>query len=118
VATFAESGGEKSVAKAERGHTSMVSGEFDGSCKEWMLIERLLLNAPKKEEQMSNKDRGLLIVGVSSMRTWAAGLGGSNREGLLDDLRLVEEPGLGRVDKLRVIERIWRCWGTDGKRRV
>jgi len=81
-------------------------------------MERLLLTSPKKEEQMSYKDRGLLIVGVSSMRTWAAGLSGGSREGFLDDLRLVEEPGLGRADKLRVIERIWRCWGTDGKRRV
>lgn len=81
-------------------------------------IERLLISAPKKEEQMSTKDRGLLIVGVSSLRGWAAGLSGGSREGFLSDLRLVEEPGLGRGDKLRVVERIWRCWGVDGKRKL
>lgn len=78
-------------------------------------IERLLITAPKKEEKMSDKDRGLLIVGVSGMRSWAAGLSGAGREGFLDDLRLVEEPALSRGDKLRVVERIWRCWGVEGK---
>lgn len=67
---------------------------------------------------MSNKDRGLLIVGVSSMRSWAAGLSGGSREGFMDDLRLIEDPELSRGDKLRVVERIWRCWGIDGKRKV
>lgn len=42
-------------------------------------IERLLLSAPKQEKEMSERERGLLIVGVNGMRTWAAGLGGSKR---------------------------------------
>lgn len=67
---------------------------------------------------MSDRDRGLLIVGVSGMRTWAAGLGGTRREAFLEDLRMVEDPGLGRVDKLKVVDRMWRCWGIDGRRRV
>lgn len=66
---------------------------------------------------MTDKDRGLLIVGVSGMRTWAAGLSGGSREGFLDDLRLVEDPSMTRGDKLRVVERIWRCWGTTGKQK-
>ncbi|KAK8847520.1 hypothetical protein IAR55_005378 [Kwoniella newhampshirensis] len=81
-------------------------------------IERLLITAPKGKEEMSDRDRGLLIVSVSGMRTWAAGLGGSSRDSFLDDLRMVEDPGLTRGDKLRVVERIWRCWGVEGKKTV
>ncbi|WWD21611.1 hypothetical protein CI109_106097 [Kwoniella shandongensis] len=81
-------------------------------------IERLLITAPKGKEEMSDRDRGLLIVSVSGMRTWAAGLGGSSRDAFLGDLRMVEDPGLTRGDKLRVVERIWRCWGVEGKKTV
>lgn len=42
-------------------------------------IERLLL-VSKTEQEMSDRERGLLIVVVSGMRTWAAGVGGSKRE--------------------------------------
>lgn len=42
-------------------------------------------------------------------------LGASKREAFLDDLRMVENPVLKREDKLRVIERVWRCWGVDGR---
>jgi nuclear-control-of-ATPase protein 2 len=40
-------------------------------------VERILLTAPEEEQQMTQRDRGLLIVSVSGMRTWAAGLGSS-----------------------------------------
>ncbi|OCF33869.1 hypothetical protein I316_04581 [Kwoniella heveanensis BCC8398] len=81
-------------------------------------IERLLITAPKDTQEMSDKDRGLLIVSVSGLRTWATGLSGNNREGFMDDLRMVEDPRLTRGDKLRVVERIWRSWGAEGKRSV
>ncbi|RSH92300.1 Nuclear control of ATPase protein 2 [Saitozyma podzolica] len=80
-------------------------------------IERLLLTTPKHDEEMSDRDRGLLIVSVSGLRTWAGGLGG-NRDPFLGDLRMVEDPSMRRGDKLRVVERIWRCWGMDGRRVV
>lgn len=79
---------------------------------------------------MSDRERGRLIVSVSGMRTWAAGLGGSKREvgsiradrrgplmeqPFLGDLRLIEDPSLSRGDKLRVIDRIIRSWGVDGR---
>jgi hypothetical protein len=35
------------------------------------------LTAPEDEHEMTQRDRGLLIVSVSGMRTWAAGLGSS-----------------------------------------
>lgn len=40
-------------------------------------VERILLTAPEDENEMTQRDRGLLIVSVSGMRTWAAGLGNS-----------------------------------------
>ena len=36
----------------------------------------------------------------------------------MSDLRMVEDPNLSRGDKLRVVERIWRCFGVDGRMRV
>nr|ODN89520.1 hypothetical protein L203_02231 [Cryptococcus depauperatus CBS 7841] len=79
-------------------------------------IERLLLVSHDAQE-MSHCDRGLLIISVSSLRTWAVGLGSNSQEVFMDDLRLVEDPSLARSDKLRAIERIWRCWGLDGKKK-
>ncbi|AFR97473.1 hypothetical protein CNAG_04746 [Cryptococcus neoformans var. grubii H99] len=76
-------------------------------------IERLLITSP--EAEMTHRDRGLLIISVSSLRSWAIVLGASKREAFLDDLRMVEDPVLKREDKLRVVERIWRCWGVDGR---
>ncbi|ORX33993.1 ATP synthase regulation protein NCA2-domain-containing protein [Kockovaella imperatae] len=79
-------------------------------------IERLLLVAPKKGEEMSVQDRGLLIVAVSGLRSWARGMG-ATQDAFLDDLRLVEDPQLSRGTKLRAVERIWRSWGHDGRQR-
>lgn len=94
-------------------------------------VERILLTAPEDDQEMTQRDRGLLIVSVSGMRTWAAGLGSSREvscakirqncseltgQSFLDDLRMVENPTLGRRDKLQVVQRIWRCWGVDGRR--
>jgi nuclear-control-of-ATPase protein 2 len=81
-------------------------------------VERLLLTAPEDDTRMSDRDRGLIIVSVSGLRTWAVGISSRRREAFLDDLRMVEDPGLWRADKLRVVERMWRCWGMDGRRVV
>ncbi|KAL1407260.1 Nuclear control of ATPase protein 2 [Vanrija albida] len=78
-------------------------------------VERLLIVSPEDNSRMSDRDRGTLIVSVSGLRTWAAGITSTRREGFLDDLRMVEDPVLGRDDKLRVVERIYRCWGVDGR---
>jgi nuclear-control-of-ATPase protein 2 len=81
-------------------------------------VERILITAPEDDARLSNRDRGMIIVSVSGLRTWAVGMGSSTRQNFLDDLRMVENPALARVDKLRVVERMWRCWGLDGKKRV
>jgi hypothetical protein len=43
-------------------------------------VERLLLTAPEDEARMSDKDRGLIIVSVSGLRTWATGISSARRE--------------------------------------
>ena len=52
-------------------------------------MERILLTAPEDEHEMTQRDRGLLIVSVSGMRTWAAGLGSSREVSLLFGLSLM-----------------------------
>ena len=37
------------------------------------------------------------------------------RTPFLEDLGDLEDTRLGREAKLRVVERMWRCWGTYGE---
>lgn len=57
---------------------------------------------------------GLLLLSVSSLRqyaeTWLP-LRSRIREGFLEDVGDLEDPRLGRDEKLRVVERMWRLWG-------
>lgn len=78
-------------------------------------VERMLLTSGKVEQEMSDRERGLLILSVGGMRAWAAGLRGQHKEDFMDDLRLLESAKLGRKGKLRVVDRIWRGWGIDGR---
>lgn len=43
-------------------------------------IERLLLTTGKVEQEMTDRDRGLLLLSVGGMRAWAAGLRGQHKE--------------------------------------
>jgi nuclear-control-of-ATPase protein 2 len=102
-------------------------------------IERLLITQPdtnghehhhthvQVEQPGSNRDdaketpgtiphltAGLLLLSVSSLReyaeTWLP-LRSRLREGFLEDVGDLEDPGLGREEKMRVVERMWRSWG-------
>jgi len=57
---------------------------------------------------------GLLLLSVSSLRqygeTWLPPRS-RLREGFLEDVGDLEEPRLGREEKMRVVERMWRTWG-------
>ncbi|KAH9983347.1 ATP synthase regulation protein NCA2-domain-containing protein [Russula compacta] len=57
---------------------------------------------------------GLLLLSVSSLRqyaeTWLPPRS-RLREGFLDDVGDLEDPRLGREEKMRVVERMWRSWG-------
>jgi nuclear control of ATPase protein 2 len=57
---------------------------------------------------------GLLLLSVSSLRQYAETclpLRSRLREGFLDDVGDLEDPRLGREEKMRVVERMWRSWG-------
>lgn len=97
-------------------------------------IERLLITQPRTRrhehhhtranaEQHESKSTmgaipplttGLLLLSVSSLRqyaeTWLP-LRNRLREGFLEDVGDLEDPRLGREEKLRVVERMWRSWG-------
>ncbi|EIW81016.1 nuclear control of ATP synthase 2 [Coniophora puteana RWD-64-598 SS2] len=57
---------------------------------------------------------GLLLLSVTHLRQFAErSLPGRSalREGFLEDVRDLEDPGLGRAEKLRVVDRMWKSWG-------
>ena len=97
-------------------------------------IERLLIMQPRtrrhehhhthvKAEQYDTKGTkgaippltiGLLLLSVSSLRQYAETrlpLRSRLREGFLEDVGDLEDPRLGREEKLRVVEKMWRSWG-------
>ncbi|KAG6854123.1 hypothetical protein C0991_010287 [Blastosporella zonata] len=88
--------------------------------------ERLLITQPKsrhhKNGGTSGNDTsaitpltsGLLLLSVARLRTFAEKhlpQRSRLREGFLEDVGDLENPDLGRLDKMKVIERMWRCWG-------
>lgn len=91
-------------------------------------IERLLIAHPESHHDrahskpVSNSSlstvspltSGLLLLSVTHLRKYAETTLPANsrlREGFLDDVADLEDPTLGRVEKLRVMDRMWRSWG-------
>ena len=59
---------------------------------------------------------GLLLLALTRLRSFATThlpAGSRLRDGFLADVADLEDPRLGRSEKLRVVERMWRSWG-DG----
>jgi len=103
-------------------------------------IERLLIAQPRhahpehkhpetKIEQHSSPGStippltsGLLLLSVTHLRRYAETCLPPNsrlREGFLEDVVDLENPTLGRAEKLRVVDRMWRSWGDIlGWRRI
>ena len=89
-------------------------------------IERLLITQPTTP--LPSLPTGLLLLSVTRVRTYGERfLPGSSsssgyftrsrlpvgmRETFLEDVADLEDPELGRDAKMRVVERMWRCWGT------
>ena len=86
-------------------------------------IERLLITQPHTHGHANDGGRkgaiphltaGLLLLSVSSLRqyaeTWLPPRS-RLREGFLEDVGDLEDPGLDREEKMRVVERMWRSWG-------
>ncbi|KAF8895348.1 ATP synthase regulation protein NCA2-domain-containing protein [Infundibulicybe gibba] len=94
-------------------------------------IERLLTSQPPSNSQpnaspglreISPLTTGLLLLSVARLRVYAENylpLGSRIRDGFLEDVEDLENPDLGRAEKMRVVERMWRCWGQVlGWRRI
>lgn len=57
---------------------------------------------------------GLLLLALTRLRLFAATclpVGSRLRDGFLADVADLEDTRLGRAEKLRVVERMWRSWG-------
>ena len=80
---------------------------------------RICVNAEQHDTKSTNGaipplTTGLLLLSVSSLRQYAETqlpLRSQLREGFLEDVGDLEDPRLGREEKLRVVERMWRSWG-------
>ena len=58
---------------------------------------------------------GLLLLSVTQLRYYGETCLPSSsriREGFLQDVKDLEDQKLGRNEKLRVLDRMWRNWGT------
>ncbi|KAI6123925.1 NCA2-domain-containing protein [Pisolithus croceorrhizus] len=89
-------------------------------------VERLLLFQPKSLINHGDEDRpsdvippltsGLLVLSLTHLRKYAlTSLPARSqlREGFLEDVRDLEDPSLGRWEKLRVLDRMWRNWAHE-----
>jgi nuclear-control-of-ATPase protein 2 len=89
-------------------------------------IERLLISQPKSSYNshpprlMSTSDgipsltSGLLLLSLTHLRAYAeSSLPAYSllREGFLDDVANLEDPSLGRAEKMRIVDRMWKSWG-------
>ncbi|KAF8148713.1 ATP synthase regulation protein NCA2-domain-containing protein [Crassisporium funariophilum] len=55
---------------------------------------------------------GLLLLSLARLRTYAhAHLPPHIRGPFLEDLEMLEDPGMGVEGKIGVVARVWRCWG-------
>lgn len=83
-------------------------------------IERLLVMQPPTPSadsvEIAPLPTGLLILSLTRLRSYALSyLPPSMRTPFLEDLDDLEDTELGREAKLRVVERMWRCWGARGE---
>lgn len=57
---------------------------------------------------------GLLLLSVTRLRNYAENTLSPKsriREGFIQDVEDLEDPELGRDEKLRVVDRMWKSWG-------
>ncbi len=97
-----------------------------------MFLRRIekLLNHVDKRQMLTSKSQqtpiettstwlppvvsGLLLISVSHLRTYAEAylpMRSRLREGFLEDVADLEDPDLDRMEKQRVVDRMWRSWG-------
>ncbi|KAH8104699.1 NCA2-domain-containing protein [Cristinia sonorae] len=81
-------------------------------------IERLLIAQPQAGAQQGDRisplTSGLLLLSVTYLRKYAETRLPANsrlREGFLEDIADLESGELGRAEKMRVVDRMWKSWG-------
>ncbi|KAG1770838.1 NCA2-domain-containing protein [Suillus placidus] len=115
------------------GLLSIRPGRYGGKLRKtsvWLAmrrIERLLLFQPKLLHHRHNTENvnsdtipalttGLLVLSLAHLREYAlTSLPARSRlrEGFLEDIEDLEDPGLRRSEKLRIIDRMWKSWGKE-----
>ncbi|KAF9476615.1 NCA2-domain-containing protein [Pholiota conissans] len=86
-------------------------------------IERLLIIHPGTSSSDSSASTsitplstGLLILSLTRLRSYALTyLPARVRSPFLQDLNDLEDTNLDREAKLRIVDRMWRCWGSGGE---
>ncbi|KIY45674.1 NCA2-domain-containing protein [Fistulina hepatica ATCC 64428] len=76
-------------------------------------VERLLLTAESSKPGDHFLQQGLLLMSLAQLRAYADEHLPRNsrlREGFLEDVGDLEDPGFSRDTKLKIIERMWRSW--------
>ncbi|KAI0345995.1 NCA2-domain-containing protein [Trametopsis cervina] len=79
-------------------------------------VERLLINNHQHKDNTTIEPRvtGLLLLGTTQLRHYAEHHLPKNsriREGFLQDVKDLENSSMGRTEKLRVVDRMWKSWG-------
>ncbi|CAE6461444.1 unnamed protein product [Rhizoctonia solani] len=70
--------------------------------------------SPAPQTDLAPLTSGLLLLALTRLRSFASThlpTGSRLRDGFLADVADLEDPRLGRAEKLRVVERMWRSWG-------
>ncbi|KAJ1303435.1 hypothetical protein OPQ81_011626 [Rhizoctonia solani] len=70
--------------------------------------------SPAPQTDLAPLTSGLLLLALTRLRSFALTclpVGSRLRDGFLADVADLEDPRLGRSEKLRVVERMWRSWG-------
>ncbi|CAE6415135.1 unnamed protein product [Rhizoctonia solani] len=70
--------------------------------------------SPAPQTDLAPLTSGLLLLALTRLRSFASTYlppGSRLRDGFLADVADLEDPRLGRAEKLRVVERMWRSWG-------
>jgi nuclear-control-of-ATPase protein 2 len=80
-------------------------------------LERVLIaeSDHSMNDDIPASTTGLLLLSVTRLRTFAETCLPAHsqlREGFLEDVSDLEDPKLKRGDKLRVVDRMWRSWGS------
>ncbi|CAE6533892.1 Nuclear control of ATPase protein 2 [Ashbya gossypii ATCC 10895] [Rhizoctonia solani] len=72
--------------------------------------------SPAPQTDLLPLTSGLLLLSLARLKRFASTclpVGSRLRDGFLADVADLEDPRLGRTEKLRVVERMWRAWGDE-----